>query len=1153
MTIQYVNIGANPNDGTGDDLRTAFSKVNSNFGSLALLNLDGFVSNAENIGLGQTGIYSTKVNDTLKFRTIAGGSGIQVSLSPSGDEIVISNAVTTQPTITTVLDNTGRSFIAQNPGETIQIIGKGSIVTEILGNEIGINGIFELENDPTPSLSGDLNLNLNNIIGSGNITIAGDLESENATIGMEVTPGVFQGQLTVNGTLQVKSSTTLASVTASSISSTSSISAPVFNASAPNGFVGNLLGDSNGTHFGNVTKRGIVGDPLNPDRVLVNATTGVIDGDHTGTFSGDLTGTLIGNLDLNSNSITGFGSINIEGGTSIISVTPLIANSNFYPSIPSILATPTINDLGSSAVFTMLQQEAGMSESIRLRSRSVNSDQLLPLGTSIAFESTNELNSQLPGFNPPYDQPDYILHGFVGVGNYDDFDLIRSVPASSLYSNLQEFVGAPSDPPVVPTEYGTLVVSVRNQIETTGLPYLKNILVASGSGNVKISQVEIQESIIRPRRILNNSGNAIIPSFNDLIFRTERTGTYINFYGDYDVTQGSGSAIGGYSFPRTIGAPGTVLTAQVGSNELVWAIPGSAGAPSFENFINLDDTPISYEQAAGKVVVVNSQADGLEFTDTVTANFNGTLTGSLIGNASTATALETPVTINGLTFNGTQNILLDTRQIEEYFQTATSATIIGTNEIIEIPGGPTQITTFADITIDNANIGPGGPSKFVSGMTVLGTTIVGPVTIVDVVIGASQTILAVTFNPQITESQTVDIECRVENRWFTDAKARAAISVQENKSLTFDQSTGVLDISESTENIANTLVKRDSGGIVKLGQVFVSTLEKNTSDTAINISSPLSTGSTIQSTANIITSATVSTGFISLTGTGDQTLTSTAKLILNPATTIDVSGKKIINLPSSAPTNDTDAANKKYVDDTSDSILNVAITEIPISGDTGGSIDIEKNTTLTIAGSTNISTSTTISGVQVNLKSVISGVTVSGNLPVTGQLTANSARGGNVTVSGNEVTQSVSGNSLNLLAGAGGSVNVTTGRFKLVNTRLYINSSDSIEIPANDNVVNISVETAVTFVRTLNWPEENGRLAFATLPSTGVENGQMKTIIMRERGNYGSALDTRPRFLQLSGNINGSTRTVNIASVDPNGSSTFIFLDNSWWRISNIA
>jgi hypothetical protein len=65
--------------------------------------------------------------------------------------------------------------------------------------------------------------------------------------------------------------------------------------------------------------------------------------------------------------------------------------------------------------------------------------------------------------------------------------------------------------------------------------------------------------------------------------------------------------------------------------------------------------------------------------------------------------------------------------------------------------------------------------------------------------------------------------------------------------------------------------------------------------------------------------------------------------------------------------------------------------------------------------------------------------------------------------------------------------------------------------------------------------------------------GQHKTIIMLDRGNYGNALDTRPRYLVLRGKFNGASRTINIAASDPNGSSTFIFLDGFWWRTANVA
>jgi hypothetical protein len=36
MPIQTINLGAYPNDGTGDDLRTAFKKINDNFSEVWL-------------------------------------------------------------------------------------------------------------------------------------------------------------------------------------------------------------------------------------------------------------------------------------------------------------------------------------------------------------------------------------------------------------------------------------------------------------------------------------------------------------------------------------------------------------------------------------------------------------------------------------------------------------------------------------------------------------------------------------------------------------------------------------------------------------------------------------------------------------------------------------------------------------------------------------------------------------------------------------------------------------------------------------------------------------------------------------------------------------------------------------------------------------
>jgi hypothetical protein len=68
MPIQAINLGSYPNDGTGDDLRTAFEKVNSNFN---LLFSESNVTTGINLG-GGTGVLFQKNSSTLnlEFKTL---------------------------------------------------------------------------------------------------------------------------------------------------------------------------------------------------------------------------------------------------------------------------------------------------------------------------------------------------------------------------------------------------------------------------------------------------------------------------------------------------------------------------------------------------------------------------------------------------------------------------------------------------------------------------------------------------------------------------------------------------------------------------------------------------------------------------------------------------------------------------------------------------------------------------------------------------------------------------------------------------------------------------------------------------------------------------------------------------------------------------
>ena len=146
MPIQTINIGNYANDGLGDDLRTAFEKVNANFN---LLNTTDTTA-AANVGTG-SGVFAQKSGTTLQFKSLKGGSNVTLSSD---------------------------------------------------GTSITINGSGNLSSETSPSLGGNLNMNGNNIIGGGNIeaTIYGiDIRTMSATSGVDygtyTEPNTYTGMI----------------------------------------------------------------------------------------------------------------------------------------------------------------------------------------------------------------------------------------------------------------------------------------------------------------------------------------------------------------------------------------------------------------------------------------------------------------------------------------------------------------------------------------------------------------------------------------------------------------------------------------------------------------------------------------------------------------------------------------------------------------------------------------------------------------------------------------------------------------------------------------------------------------------------------------------------------------------------------------------
>jgi hypothetical protein len=114
MAIQTIDIGNVVNDGLGDDLRTAFQKVNANFSSLATEMLIT-VGNATNTG---ESLFKEKNGSTLEFKTLLAGAGIGLNTTPN--TITINNTATAFKSFIT---ESGNIFAGQGNPQQITLEG----------------------------------------------------------------------------------------------------------------------------------------------------------------------------------------------------------------------------------------------------------------------------------------------------------------------------------------------------------------------------------------------------------------------------------------------------------------------------------------------------------------------------------------------------------------------------------------------------------------------------------------------------------------------------------------------------------------------------------------------------------------------------------------------------------------------------------------------------------------------------------------------------------------------------------------------------------------------------------------------------------------------------------------------------------------------
>lgn len=163
MAVELINVGQIANDGTGDDLREAFIKINQNFEELDLR--DDEQTTASNIGSIGEGVFAQKINYDLRFKKLIAGQDVILS---SNDQTITIDANGGLKTILLIADNGNKTL----EGIThLNINGGPNINTMLTNNTLTINyvGPIGLSDDLNPKLSNTLDANSNSITNAGTI------------------------------------------------------------------------------------------------------------------------------------------------------------------------------------------------------------------------------------------------------------------------------------------------------------------------------------------------------------------------------------------------------------------------------------------------------------------------------------------------------------------------------------------------------------------------------------------------------------------------------------------------------------------------------------------------------------------------------------------------------------------------------------------------------------------------------------------------------------------------------------------------------------------------------------------------------------------------------------------------------------------------
>lgn len=132
MAIQTINIGNQVNDGLGDDLRTAFQKVNANFTELE----SSLTVTASNLGDTGSSVFKQKTGANLEFRKLV--SGTKMFLDETESSIIVNS--TAPDAFTRFVTDFGSIEASTHQAITLQGKSAAGSKTQVKDIEVSVLG-----------------------------------------------------------------------------------------------------------------------------------------------------------------------------------------------------------------------------------------------------------------------------------------------------------------------------------------------------------------------------------------------------------------------------------------------------------------------------------------------------------------------------------------------------------------------------------------------------------------------------------------------------------------------------------------------------------------------------------------------------------------------------------------------------------------------------------------------------------------------------------------------------------------------------------------------------------------------------------------------------------------------------------------------------